>query len=145
MKKTLYLLFSLLVFQYTNARDYIIKKNGSEIECTVQKQDSINTTYTSTTNGIEVIGTINNTEIKEIIYNKQSDSDTIVIKKNGLGYKYSHNNRELTNNELYELLRSNKRAHTLTQEAKSTANVAYVLSFAGGYCLGYGLFTNIAL
>jgi hypothetical protein len=145
MKRLLILLISLLSLQFAFPKDYIIKKNGSQIECTVQKQDSINTTYTSITNGMEINGTINNSEIKEILYNKQSDSDTIVIEKNGLDNKYFHNNKSLTYNELQDLLRSNKRAYKLSQQAKSIESITYILGFAGGYCLGYGLFTNIAL
>jgi hypothetical protein len=145
MKKLFILFISLLAIQFAFSKDFIIKKDGFQIECTVNKQDSINVYYTTMANGLEVNATINNTAIKEILYNKQSASDTIYIEKKGLGYKYTLNGKELSMNNLSDILQHNKDAIALFKQAKGTAGVANVFGFIGGFCIGYGLFSSIAL
>ncbi len=73
----------------------------------------------------------------------QTNSDSISAKKIFGGYQYFQNETPLTVNQLMETLETNKEAYRIIKNAKGSYDFAMVLSYAGGFCIGYPIGTAL--
>lgn len=137
--------FSFQVF----AQDVIIRKNGTTIDCEVIDVDSSYVNFKILHGDSEVQTRLKMDEVEKIVYEGEYDfttSDTpseITIKK-GLTTRYYHQGVPLTNPELAGLLSLNKAAHAEYKKSKGSMAGAMILSFAGGFCIGWPIGTAIA-
>jgi hypothetical protein len=69
----------------------------------------------------------------------QSNSDTIRIEKNGLGYIYSQGNVKLNFSQMIQVASSQKDAAKLLEKSKNMKNMSYFFSIVGGGCIGFSL------
>lgn len=65
--------------------------------------------------------------------------DTIEIIKKGLGYQYKYKGENLTLSQIGTFMEKNTSSAELYKSAKNTTGTLSVLSYIGGFCLGYGL------
>jgi len=65
--------------------------------------------------------------------------DTIEIIKRGLGYQYKYKGENLTLSQIGTFMEKNNSTAELYKSAKNTTGTLSVLSYIGGFCLGYGL------
>lgn len=69
----------------------------------------------------------------------QSSSDSIIAKKVWGGYQFIQNGELLSMGELKSAVRSNPLAYSKMKSARATTNLAYALSFGGGFLAGYAI------
>jgi hypothetical protein len=65
--------------------------------------------------------------------------DTLEIIRKSLGYQYKYKGEILTLSQIGTILEKNTASAELYKSAKSSSGILNVLSFAGGFCIGYGL------
>lgn len=70
---------------------------------------------------------------------ESANNDVIAIQKAGLGYKFSLAGEPLSSTQLEILLRKNPEAFKLFNSVGNSIVPLSILSYIGGYCLGYGL------
>lgn len=87
----------------------------------------------ATSNSITSSQVINTTQVK----------DTIQYQKASLSYKFTLNNELLTLKRMNELMQGNPTSMGYYKKAKSTTGIITVLSFAGGFMIGYSLGTML--
>ena len=63
--------------------------------------------------------------------------DTIQYQKTGIGYKFTKNNEALTMDNLSNIMQNNPTSMEYYKKAKSTTGIITVLSYAGGFLIGY--------
>ncbi|MBK6929738.1 MAG: hypothetical protein IPH12_02340 [Saprospirales bacterium] len=74
----------------------------------------------------------------------QTSADTIEIKRTAFGTVFRSNGKTLRPRQLLHLTQPNPEAHRYMQKAKTNYDLSFVLSFAGGFLVGYPLGTAIA-
>lgn len=69
--------------------------------------------------------------------------DTIQYQKAGIGYKFTLNNEALTLDKLSNIMQNNPISMEYYKKAKSTTGIITVLSYAGGFLIGYPIGTMV--
>lgn len=77
------------------------------------------------------------------ICSAQQGADTIAIEKKFGGYRFSKDGKSLTLNQLSNALESNPEAYQEIQAAKSSYTAAIVISYAGGFLVGWPIGTAL--
>jgi len=88
----------------------------------------------------KIAATDNDTLPNGIVLTKEL-KDTIQIAKSGIGYSYTYKGERLTLTQLESFFNKNTQSFGLYQAAKSTSGFAGVMSYIGGFFVGYGLGT----
>lgn len=73
----------------------------------------------------------------------QTASDSISIKKVFGGYQFYQGKQRLNMNQLVNLMKPNEQAYKQIKSAESTYTMAMILSYAGGFMVGWPLGTAI--
>lgn len=73
----------------------------------------------------------------------QSEADTIAVEKKFGGYRFSQDGKVLTLNQLSNILKSNPQAYQEMKTAKSSYAAAMVISYAGGFLVGWPIGTAL--
>jgi hypothetical protein len=71
----------------------------------------------------------------------QNQNDSIQAKKVFGGYKFESKGKILTLGDMLEMMKDNPEAYQYMEKAKSSAGIANVLGFAGGFMIGWPLGT----
>ena len=74
----------------------------------------------------------------------KSSADSIYILKKGLGFKYYHKGNQLNLKGISDLVKSNPEAKKNMRISKGLLAPAYLLSFSGGFMIGYGIGSAIS-
>lgn len=72
-----------------------------------------------------------------------TQTDSISFSAKGLGYGYMYNNRVLDLGSLETILSSNTAAYEMLRKAKSSSVIISILSYTGGFLIGYPLGTML--
>jgi len=75
------------------------------------------------------------------VSDREAIRDTIQYQKNGMGYKFTLNNETLTLDKLGNVMQDNPTSMEFFKKAKGTFGIISVLSYAGGFLIGYPLGT----
>jgi len=73
----------------------------------------------------------------------QYNPDTITATKVFGGYRFEQDGNLLTLNSMSTLMKDDKEAASYLKKAKTSATIAYVLSYTGGFLIGYPLGTAL--
>jgi hypothetical protein len=144
MKKTWFLIAILnFIFFWSYSQDVITKFTGEKIVCKILKTDSLNVYFNMKQKGKMTDTYLEKSKIKSIDYVTllpySSNSDSIVIWKKRL----YHKGQPLSNNKMVELLKTNNEAFRKYNSAKAPAVFANLLSYTGGFLIGYPIGTSI--
>lgn len=74
----------------------------------------------------------------------QNQNDSIHSTKVFGGYKFECKGKVLTYSDMLEMMKDNPEAYQYMEKAKSSAGIVNVLSFAGGFLIGWPLGTAMA-
>ena len=69
--------------------------------------------------------------------------DTIQYQKTGIGYKFMMNNEALTLDKMSDIMQGNQTSLEYIKKAKGTSGILSVLSYAGGFLIGYPIGTML--
>jgi len=144
---SIFLLFSV----HCSSQDAIIRTNGERIDCEILSIDSTNVYFYLTNGNRNVKTSLSQDKIEKIYYNYKgefdentSTPDSILMRREGLTYKYYHKGIILSNIELSGILSLNQSAFQEFKSARSSIAMTYILGFSGGFLIGWPIGTAIA-
>jgi len=144
MKKIYCLLLSLFIASSSiSSQDVITSKNGERIVCKITDTDSLNVYFMKREKRENVNTFLPRNEIQTITYKTRlpyvSDSDSIIVRNKMVYYQ----SQAIDGNRMLELVKSNNEAGRKLESARAPGVISYILSYAGGFCIGWPIGTLI--
>lgn len=148
MKKLLLILSLIIISFHCFSQDRIIRKDGRTIECEVLSVDSTYVNFKLLHGSTYIETRLEMDQVEDIQYEGYYDPrtiepDIILVKKEGVSYKYYIGNRSLSNSELSGLLSLNQLAYAKYKKAQASNGGAMVFGFIGGALIGWPIGTAI--